>query len=86
MKTKKIIVKICAGTHCYLMGGSDLQLFSEYLDESVKENISIVGSACLGNCDAETGCKPPFAMVNDITIQQATIQSILELVKIEIET
>jgi NADH:ubiquinone oxidoreductase subunit E len=86
METKKIIVKICAGTHCYLMGGSELQLFSEYLTEDLKNKISVIGSSCLGFCDAGDGCKPPFVLVNDHKIQKANIQNILEFVKKELES
>ena len=85
MEIKKVIVKICAGTHCYLMGGSELQLFSEYLPDNHKDKVAVIGSSCLGFCDAEDGCKPPFVMVNNKKIQNASIQSLLELVKIELE-
>ena len=52
------------------------------------ENHCPIGAAaaeCLGFCDAEDGCKPPFVMVNNKKIQNASIQSLLELVKIELE-
>jgi len=84
MEAKSVLVKICAGTHCYLMGGSELQLFSEYLPDNLKNNIRVVGSACLGFCDAQDGCKPPFVMVNDHILHQATVQCLLDLVKKEL--
>ncbi|HAJ99776.1 MAG TPA: hypothetical protein DCM62_07105 [Bacteroidales bacterium] len=85
METKNVKVKICAGTHCYLMGGAELQLFSEYLPNNIKEQVNVVGAACLGYCYAEDGCKPPFVQVNNHKIQQANIQSLLDLVKKELE-
>lgn len=84
MEAKPVLVKICAGTHCYLMGGSELQLFSEYLPDNVKNKIRVVGSACLGFCDTPDGCKPPFVMVNDQILNQATVQCLLDLVKKEL--
>lgn len=85
METKTVKVKICAGTHCYLMGGAELQLFSEYLPSNYKNQVSVIGSSCLGNCYADDGCKPPFVMVNEHRIQQASVQSLLDLVKKELE-
>ncbi|MFN3554777.1 MAG: (2Fe-2S) ferredoxin domain-containing protein [Bacteroidales bacterium] len=85
METKTVLVRICAGTHCYLMGGAELQLFSEYLPAHLKDQVIITGSPCLGICDAEDGCKPPFVLVNDRKVQQANIQSLLEVVKNELE-
>lgn len=76
---------ICAGTHCYLMGGAELQLFQEYLPASVRDYVNVTGSPCLEICNREGVCKPPFVMVNDKVIEQATIQSLLELVKAELE-
>lgn len=76
---------ICAGTHCYLMGGAELQLFHEYLPVHLRDHVMVTGSPCLGVCDCEGSGKPPFVMVNKRTIEQATIQSLLEVVKEELE-
>ncbi len=76
---------ICAGTHCYLMGGAELQLFHEYLPAGLRDSVIVTGSPCLGNCNCEGSGKPPFVMVNDIIVEQATIQSLLEVVNAELK-
>lgn len=76
---------ICAGTHCYLMGGAELQLFQEYLPVHLRDHVMIAGSPCLGVCDCEKSGKPPFVIVNGRTIEQATIQSLLDVVKEELQ-
>lgn len=85
METKTINVRICAGTHCYLMGGAELQLFHEYLPAGVRHQVVISGSPCLGVCDRPGAGKPPFVMVNDKILQQTTIHSLLEEVKKELQ-
>lgn len=82
---KKIEVVICAGTHCYLMGGSELQLFNDYIPSEIAQRINLRGSPCLDLCNKQGEGKPPFAMVNGRVIRQATLKSLLEEVNNEIK-
>lgn len=85
MEKKAIDVIICAGTHCYLMGGAELQLFGEYLPPVYKDRIKLSGSPCLDLCNNKEAGRPPFAMVNGRCIAQASNHALLEEVLKEIK-
>ena len=38
---EKLTVRICTGTLCYIMGGSELQLLGDYLPESLTDRVEI---------------------------------------------
>lgn len=74
---KLIQIKICTGTTCFVMGGSDLLTLEEHLSEEQKSQVNIEGANCLSWCkDPEKG-KPPYVMINDKMIPEATIPKIL---------
>ena len=82
---KKITVKICTGTLCYVMGGSELQLLDEYLPEDVKEKVDIKGSTCLDFCNREDSPRAPFVMVGDKVISEASITKVVEAINEELK-
>lgn len=83
---KAIEVKICVGTLCSVMGGSDLQLLEEHLPQEWQEKVRIVGSTCLDVCkDREKYGNPPFASVDGTIVPGATIVSLMELIREKIE-
>lgn len=64
---KKVDVKICVGTACFVQGGADLLLYNEFLDPEIRDQCEIEGSSCLGDsCKKLSGtdCKPPFVSIN----------------------
>jgi len=73
----KTVVKICAGTTCYVMGGSDLYLLHEHIPEHMKNLIEIEGCTCLGVCKS-SGSNPPYVMIGKEVIENATIQKIVK--------
>jgi NADH:ubiquinone oxidoreductase subunit E len=75
---KKITVSICAGTSCYVMGGSELLLLEEYMTEEQRQAVEMEGSPCFGFCREHTFGKSPFVTVNGERIEKATIQTVLE--------
>lgn len=64
---KKVEVKICVGTACFVQGGADLLLYNDFLDPEVVDRCEIEGSSCLELCK-HTGegvdMKPPFVSIN----------------------
>lgn len=74
---EKIKIVICTGTHCFVMGGSDLLLLEDHIPESLKQHVSIEGSNCLGFCEDRTKGKAPFVEINGELLEQATIPKIL---------
>ncbi len=79
-----ITVKICSGTVCHVMGGADLHFFTEFLPEHLKEQVSVSGVPCIGACNKDDRMKPPFVMVNNILIAEATFAKIVETVKTQL--
>lgn len=74
---KKTTVTICTGTTCYIMGASHLQRMDEVLDPALLEQIEIVGSRCLGCCDATGKEKAPFVKVGEELIADATLEKVV---------
>ncbi len=84
-----ISIEICTGTACFVMGGADLLLLNDELlriwaphDISQKEIdkvLVIKGKTCTGHCRVP-GMRPPFVLIDDVLIGEATISMIAEVV------
>lgn len=74
---EKIIIKVCSGTLCYVMGGAELQLLGESLPEELASKVEIRGVTCLDCCNKGIG-KAPFAMVGDTIVSSASIANVTE--------
>ena len=79
--SNSVTVKICTGTACYVMGGANLLMLEDYLPLDLKEKVKIEGTPCLGYCKLGEKGKAPFAVVNDETISEATLTSVIEKIK-----
>ena len=79
--SNSVTVKICTGTACYVMGGANLLLLEDYLPENLKDKVTIEGTPCLGFCKLGEKGKAPFAVVNDETICEATLNGVIEKIK-----
>ncbi len=80
---KKIEIKICVGTTCFIMGGADLfdKLFDD-LPPELLENVQISLNHCLGACSTGQHGLSPYVLVGQTLIAQAdfcTIES--EIIK-----
>lgn len=82
---KKISVKICTGTLCYVMGGSELQLLEDHLSEEVLAQVDIQGSPCLDCCNREDSAKAPFVKVNERIVSEASITKVVEVIVEELK-
>ncbi len=79
-----IKVKICSGTVCHVMGGSDLHMITEFLPDNLKNKVIVEGVPCLGFCNEPNGLKPPFVQVNNKLISQASLSKIIENIQSEL--
>lgn len=83
--SKRVSVKICTGTLCYVMGGAELQIIEEYLSPEVLDRVDISGSPCLDCCNKEEGAgKAPFVMVGEKIISEASISKVVDAIKEEL--
>jgi len=74
---KKIIVRVCVGTHCYVMGNHNLKDIKDQLPDDLKERVFVEGSVCLG-CEKMTK-KPqhPYVEVDGTLIENASLEKII---------
>ena len=47
---EKISVKVCLGTTCFVMGGSNLQELNDIIPKKYGDKVEVIGSPCLGLC------------------------------------
>jgi len=76
-----ITVKICRGTVCHVMGGSDLPLLPEVMPNELKGRVTFEGTTCLKHCQNDNGLKPPFVDVNGTIISEATIAKVIKSIQ-----
>ena len=75
---KKIEVKVCLGTTCFVMGSSNLQELMEIVPKKYPERVEVTGSPCLGLCSINWEySKAPYVKVDNEVIQEATVEKVL---------
>lgn len=78
---KKIEIKLCIGTLCYIMGGAELQLIEEDLPEEFQDRVRIITSTCLNHCYNNKDKKPPFVEIDGEVISEANSIKIINHLK-----
>ncbi len=76
----KILVRICSGTACYILGGAKLLTLQDYLTEEELKEVVIEGSPCMGFCK-EYNSNTPYATINDEIISGANIEVLVDKIK-----
>ena len=74
---KKITVKICSGTTCFVMGGSYLNEAVEMIEAKYGDKVEVLGSPCLNQCSVNTHSKAPFAKIDGEVISEVTPEKLL---------
>lgn len=78
---KKIEIKICVGTLCYIMGNAELQLLQEKLPQQFRDRVRISTSTCLNHCYDLKDQKPPFVEINGEVVAQASTSKVINILK-----
>ena len=74
----KVDVKVCLGTTCFVMGGSNLQELNEIIPRKYGSEVEITGANCLGLCSINWEySKAPYVKVNDEIVAEATVEKVL---------
>lgn len=74
----KVEVKVCLGTTCFVMGGSNLQELNEIIPSKYGDKVTISGANCLGLCSINWEySKAPYVQVNDEVVAEATVKKVL---------
>ena len=75
---KKVSVKVCLGTTCFVMGSANLQELIEIVPAKYGNKVDVSGVPCLGlySVDWEFS-KAPYVKVNNEVIKEATVEKVL---------
>ena len=75
---KKVSVKVCLGTTCFVSGRNNMQQLVEIVPQRYGDEVEVVGSQCLGLCSIKwENLKAPYVKVNDEIIEEATVEKVL---------
>lgn len=75
---KKIEVKVCLGTTCFVMGSSNLQSLTDIAQKNYGDKVEVSGSPCLGVCSTNWEfSKAPYVKVQDEIVQEATVEKVI---------
>ena len=75
---KKIDVKVCLGTTCFVMGSAQLQELMDIVPKKYGESVNVVGHPCLGLCSINWEfSKAPYVKVNNETVTEATVDKVM---------
>ena len=74
----KIEVKVCLGTTCFVMGGSNLQELNDIIPEKYGDKVEVSAANCLGLCSINWEySKAPYVKVNEEVVSEATVEKVL---------
>jgi NADH:ubiquinone oxidoreductase subunit E len=75
----KIEVKVCLGTTCFVMGGSNLQELNDIIPQKYGDKVELSAANCLGLCSINWEySKAPYVKVNEEVVSEATVEKVLE--------
>ena len=73
---KKISVKVCLGTTCFVMGSANLQELIDTVPAKYGDKVEVSGVPCLGLCSIDWEfSKAPYVKVDDEVIKEAVSQN-----------
>lgn len=72
----EFVIEICAGTKCYVLGGSQLINLEDSLPPEIRDRVKIEQVKCLSAC-ANDDSSPPFVRINGVLLANATISRII---------
>lgn len=75
----KVEVKVCLGTTCFVMGGSNLLELNDIIPEKYGNKVEVSAANCLGLCSINWEySKAPYVKVNEEVVSEATVEKVLE--------
>ncbi|MBN2659262.1 MAG: hypothetical protein JXR86_19560 [Spirochaetales bacterium] len=82
---EKIIVEICTGTACFVMGSGKLLSIEESLPANIRDYVEVQPVLCCGLCRDWTNSKPPVVSVAGKMIAGADEEKIIKAVMAALE-
>ena len=78
---KKVEVKICAGTACFVMGAPQIQALEFNAPADIADKIEIIEVRCMNQCNKGGYNKGPFVEVNGELVEEATMEKVVAKVR-----
>lgn len=79
---KKINVKVCLGTTCFVMGSSNLQELIETVPAKYGDKVEVNGVPCLGLCSIDWEySRAPYVKVDNDVVYEATVEKVLSTIE-----
>lgn len=83
-ETSKVLVELCFGTTCFVMGASKLQELESIIPPQYKDRVDIKAHTCLDLCKNSTYMKAPFVKIDGEIISEATVEKVLKVIESKI--
>ena len=78
---KKVNVRVCLGTTCFVMGSANLQELIELVPRKYGDQVDVAGSPCLGLCSIDWEfSKAPYVKVDEEIVNEATVEKVIEVI------
>lgn len=74
---KKVKLKICVGTQCYVMGNHELKDIKDHLPDDLKDKVYVEAAVCLGCDSLKSKPLPPYVEIDGKLISQASQEKIV---------
>ena len=75
-----VLVELCQGTACFVMGSEELYDIKNFMPEPWREHVDVTSCVCRGRCKKGRFNRTPFARVNGEIVESVTAASLLMLV------
>ena len=79
--TSKVLVELCFGTTCFVMGASKLQELESFIPPQYKNKVEVKAHTCLDLCKNATYMKAPFVKIDGEIISEATVEHVLKAIE-----
>ncbi len=82
---EKLLVEICCGTSCYILGGKELLAFSEICEKEFAEQVELRAVPCLDACSTDNLGAAPFVRINGVVVGGMTPQKLRATIEMALE-
>lgn len=83
---KRINIKVCIGTTCFIMGASNLQELVDIVPIKYGDKVEIACVPCLGLCSVDWEySRAPYVKVDDDVVDEATVEKVLNAIERKLE-
>lgn len=78
---RKIDVKICLGTACYVLGAANYQDLEELIPQEWFDYFDISGAGCLDLCKRPDAGRAPYVLIDNRLYSEMTASKLIQLLK-----